>query len=133
MIEKSLMVILFLYITSFSAIGMQYIADSYNITITNQDGQIVKSEVLDFINLEAIDTSLENVTSVGGTDDPTFFVYQSVIAAAGFAWELFLLLTGTYIFNILYLFGVPVPFIVGFVAIYGIMLIRTLIAYIRGI
>ena len=41
MIEKSLMVIIFLYIASFSAIGMQYIADSYNITITNQKGEIV--------------------------------------------------------------------------------------------
>ena len=90
MIDKALMIIIFMYTLSFSILGVQYsVGDTFGITLTN--------------------------------------------LAAFVAWELITLMTGTYIFYIMYLFGVPLIFVLGMTILYGFLLARAIIGYVRGI
>ena len=53
--------------------------------------------------------------------------------AAFVAWELVTLMTGTYIFYIMFLFGVPEIFVLVFVTLYVLLLARAILGYVRGI
>jgi hypothetical protein len=77
---------------------------------------------------------------VNGTYEPvnateTFYnkVETFTTAAAAVAWNLILILSGTYIFNFMYLMGVPDVFVAIFVSLYVLLLARAIIGYIRGI
>ena len=118
-----------MYCTSFGLLGGQFMADSYGLTLRAPDGTAIKANILDFVNVDNINTRTSNVTQ----SNETAFILDPIIAGATIAWQFFLLLTGTYIFNLLYLFGVPTIFIAGMVIIYSFLLINTLIAKIRGI
>lgn len=132
MIEKPIMIIIFMYALSFSLIGVQYtLADVFGITLTNFEGVELTSNLLSIINEDAFNTQtgqLNNLNQTAIEADP-------IAEAATFVYELFQILTGTYIFNVLALM-IPSSahiFIVGMVAIYAIMMFRTLIAYLRGV
>tara|TARA_B100000029_G_scaffold229937_1_gene227431 strand:- start:7222 stop:7614 length:393 start_codon:yes stop_codon:yes gene_type:complete len=130
MIEKPLYIIIFLYASSFMMLGTQFVlGDVFNIDITNLDGTPVKSTILTTVQIDQLNTSAQNIIGTNQTSVTT----DPITAAAGIAWELFLLLTGTYIFQVLYLLGVPSIIVAGMVILYIIMLSRTIIAYLRGI
>lgn len=127
-----------MYMLSLGFLGAQFLADSYGVTMETPDGTPIRSGILDFINQDFVNTFSSNVTNQvnqtsgqpGGTD---FFINNPIVAGATMAWSLFLLMTGTYIFNLLYLFGVPTIFIIMFAAPYMFLLVNTLIAKIRGV
>ena len=130
MIEKSLVAIIFIYCVGFSILTAQFVfADVFGVTLTSFNGTPIKSNLLSIININQINTSELNVTSTNRAS----IVSNPVTAAAGVAWELILLISGTYVFNILYLLGVPAIFVAGLVAIYMMLLIRAVVGYIRGI
>ncbi len=133
MINKPLYIIIFVYCVSFSMLGAQFLADSYGITMVNQDGNPIKSEVVDNIRIENLNTATSEIISNQTQAREDEFILDPIFAGASIAWELFLLLSGTYIFNIMFQFGIPVIFIVPISAIYLIMLANTLIAKIRGV
>jgi hypothetical protein len=54
-------------------------------------------------------------------------------AAAHVGWDLVLLLTGVYIFSLVYYVGVPIIFVSGITMIYYFFLIRAIVGYIRGV
>ena len=118
-----------MYAVSFGILGAQFFADVFGITITNFEGTPIKSNILAMIDVDALNTRTANVVNTNQTTITT----DPIIAAAGLALEIFLLLTGTYVFNIMILFGVPVIFVSGFILLYLIMVARTIIAYLRGI
>ena len=119
-----------MYSTSFSLLAAQYVfGDVYGITMVDINGNPVKSQLLTYTNYNAITNAQTNVTSTSRNT----IVNNPVSAAAGIAWELILLITGTYIFNILLLFGIPSLFIAGLVALYFMLVMRAVIGYIRGI
>lgn len=125
-----------IYSISFSALGFQYVVgDVFGFTITSFDGRIVKSEILDWINQSYLNTVTRNIVTANFTENTTAFnkVIDSTIAAAYVGWELVTLMTGTYVFNLLYLLGVPPIYIAGMVILYVFLLGRTVIGYIRGI
>lgn len=130
MIEKSLIVIIFMYSVSFSMIGGQYIlGDVFGINMVNFEGVEIRSSLLDVIdtgNINSVTGNLNNLNQTTISDNP-------IVAAGELVWDIITLLTGTYIFNLLLLFGVPDIFIAGMVIIYAIMLFRTLIGYLRGV
>ena len=99
--------------------------------MTAPDGTIIKNAVIDIIQIGNINTMTLQVNSTVGNFSG--ITLDPILNAASIAWSLFQLLTGTYVFNILYLFGVPPVFIVPIGIIYMIMLARTVIALIRGI
>ena len=131
MIEKSLVIIIFMYATSFAALGVQYtIADSFGLNLVGANGDDISSEVLDFVRIDTINQR----TGAFVDANQTQMGLEPVIAAAGLVVEIFLLLTGTYIFNLLfYLIGIPPIWIAGFVVLYFFLLMRTIVAYLRGI
>ena len=130
MIEKALIIIVFMYCTSFSMLAGQFmIGDVYGIPIVNFEGVEMRSNILDVINtgnLNTVTGSLNSLNQTTITDNP-------IVAAGGLVWDIVTLLTGTYIFNMLLFFGVPPIFIGGMVVIYSLMLFRTLIGYLRGV
>ena len=131
MIDKPFYIIIAAYCFSFGFLGAQFLADSYGIIMTAPDGTIIKNAVIDIIQIGNINTMTLQVNSTVGNFSG--ITLDPILNAASIAWSLFQLLTGTYVFNILYLFGVPAVFIVPIGVVYMIMLARTVIALIRGI
>ena len=99
------------------------------VTMTDINGDPLKSSILTTIQVDQLNTSAQNVI---GTNQ-TSIVSDPITAAAGIAWELILLMTGTYVFQVAYLLGIPSILIAGMVLLYIILLMRTIIAYLRGI
>lgn len=136
MIEKSLIIIFTIYAISFSALGFQYVVgDVFGFTITSFEGKVIRSEILDWIDEAGLNQVSRNIVTANFTENTTAFnkVIDSTIAAAYVGWELVTLMTGTYVFNLLYLLGIPPIFIAGMVILYIFLLGRTIIGYIRGI
>jgi hypothetical protein len=130
MIEKSLYIMIFMYSISFSILGAQFIVgDVMGVEMTDINGDPLKSSILTTIQVDQLNTSAQNVI---GTNQ-TSIVSDPITAAAGIAWELILLMTGTYVFQIAYLLGIPSILVAGMVLLYIILLMRTIIAYLRGI
>ena len=130
MIDKPFYIILAAYSFSFGILGAQFLADSYGIVLTAPDGTIIKNALLDYIQTDTLNTFATNVTA---SNNGTSWGLAPIIQAGNIATFIFYLLTGTYIFNILYLFGVPGIFIVPIVIIYFVLLGRAIIALIRGV
>ena len=134
--EKALHVMLFMWCISFSVLGGQYvIGDVFGVTITNLDGVPVKAHILTLVDEDVINTTTENIVTANFTTNSTYYdqVETFTTAAAFVAWELVLLLSGTYIFNFLFLMGVPLIFVSFFVILYLALLARAIIGYVRGI
>jgi hypothetical protein len=129
MIEKGLMVIMFMYAVSFSALTVQWMLEPADITIRNADGDELKSSVIAIINNNTFNQASFDIANPNQTNLET----NPVLAAGAALADLLLLLTGTYIFSILVFFGVPVPFVVGLVGLYIFLLARLIIGYARGI
>jgi len=130
MIDKPFYIIIAAYSFSFGILGAQFMADSYGITLTAPDGTVIKNALLEYINEDQINTFSQNVTA---SNNGTSWGLEPIIQAGNIATFLFYLLTGTLIFNFLYLFGVPAIFIIPIVVIYFILLARSIIALIRGV
>lgn len=137
MIEKALMILIFMYAVSFSALAGQYfIGDVLDMELTNWQGAPIRSGILDFLNQDTLNEVTSDIANVNNTRNNTLdAVTQSFELGLTIGFDLLTLLTGTYIFNLMYLLlgeqsGI---FIAGFVAIYAILLGRAIIAYLRGV
>lgn len=133
MIDKPFYIIIAAYAFSFGFLGAQFLADSYGATLTAPDGTVIRNAFDDIIQIGNINNAATIVNSTATNSTGLLNPVDLVVAAASVASALFQLMTGTYVFNILYLFGVPAVFIVPIAAIYIILLARTVIALIRGI
>ena len=119
-----------MYATSFSILGVQFIiGDVMGVEMTDINGDTLKSSILTTIQIDQLNTSAQNVIGTNQTAVTT----DPITAAAGIAWELILLMTGTYVFQIAYLLGIPSIIVAGMVLLYIILLMRTIIAYLRGV
>lgn len=137
MLDKSIMVIIFMYSVSFSVLAGQYVlADSFGLVLRAPDGTALESPVLDLIRQEEINQVTANIvagtyTDANGTAHDRIIEFN--ISASYLAWEVVQLLSGTYVFNLLVLFGVPPILVTGIVTIYLILLARTIIGLLRGL
>ena len=130
MIEKPLIIIITMYALSFGLLSMQFmVGDVLGMDITAGDGTSIRPQLLTDTNVVQLNNSTATIV---GQSEATV-TSNPILAAATIAWELFMLLTGTYIFSLLSLFGVPSIFIAGMVILYVLMLSRTIIAYLRGV
>ena len=129
LMEKSLILIMFMYIAGAALIGAQYIwADVFHVTMTNFSGVPLKNNLLNDINMKSIN-------GVGGAvlNNTQTTAANAVIFTAQVAWDLILLMSGTAIFDFLFQMGVPLLFITIFVIGYLFLLVRTIMGYVRGI
>ena len=139
MMDKSLIIIIFMYSAGFAFLGVQYIiGDVFGVTMTTPSGVEVKSNLLQALhvsNMEQFQNSLNttgsycNVLSLGCV----FNTANYLVVAGNVGWDILLLSTGLYVFNILYLFGVPLIFIFAFIILYIIFVARAIIGWIRGL
>ena len=130
MIEKALIIIIFMYSTSFGLLAAQFLwADMVGITLVNQENIAIGSSVESIIHMDQINTSTSAVVNMNKTQT----IADPIATAANMTWEILQILTGTYIFSILALFGIPSIVIAGLVIIYSMLLFRALIGYLRGI
>jgi hypothetical protein len=129
MIEKALIIIVFMYATSFSLLGGQYIMSVYDIELVNVDGTPFESALLDIIDTDRINQVTENLNTINGTEAES----NPIEVAAGLVVDLIAIMTGAYIFNVLWLAGIPDIFVNGVIVLYAFMLFRALIGYLRGI
>lgn len=126
--DKALFVIIFMYATSFSMLGAQFIiGDVLGITLTNFQGQPVKLALLGFVNQDSFNAIQQNLTSTSRSAIST----ANLVTAAQAGFELFQLVTGTYILTLLYFFGIPVIFVYGIMGIYGILVAMFIIGHIK--
>ncbi len=131
MIEKALIILIFMYIASFTLLGIQYsLADVFGVTMVDVNGNPIQSDLLILINVDQLN---EMSSDIIGDTNKTGTVADPVANVASIAFEFFQLFTGTYIFNVMSFFGVDTIWIAGFVIVYLILVWRALIAYIRGI
>ena len=130
MYEKALIALIFMYSVSFGVLVAQYIAgDLMGITLVNYRGEEIQSDLLDIVNTGSLNAGISNVTGTNQTE----IITDPITAAAKATYQIFLLITGTYIFNVLYQLGVPPIAIAGMVLLYALLMIRAFIAYLRGI
>ena len=123
-----------MYVASVCFLGAQFMADSYGITLVNFEGVPIRSSILDFIHTDKLNAaSTELIPQPTGNANKTTFILDPVLAGATFAWEIFQLFTGVYIFNLIYLFGVPAIYITAITIPYMILLFLFVIAKIRGV
>ena len=136
MIDNALKIIIFMYAAGFSLLGVQYtLADTMGFTMTNMDGVPIKPALHGFIQDDQINTRTSNIVSANFQGNSTYYdrVETFATGAAFVAWELVTLMTGTYIFYIMFLFGVPEIFVLVFVTLYVLLLARAILGYVRGI
>lgn len=139
MMDKSLIIIIFMYAAGFAFLGTQYIiGDVFGVTMTTPSGVEVKSNLLQSLHMEKMEQFQNSLNATGTYCNVLTFscVFSSanyIVVAGNVGWDIFLLSTGLYVFNILYLFGVPLVFIFGFITIYIIFLARAVIGWIRGL
>lgn len=124
-----------MYFLSFGMLGIQYvIGDAFNIEMTSFDGTPIKPALLSITDIDNLNTVTTNIANATDAENSTLDAITNAFQLGyNVGKDLLLLLTGTYIFNVLYLLGVPAIIIVGMVIIYILLLGRTLIALIRGV
>lgn len=136
MIDKALMIIIFMYAAGFSIVGIQFtLGDVFGITLTNMEGLPVDSALRGFVKQDELNIRSANIVSANFTQNSTFYdrIETFTTGAAFVAWELITLMTGTYIFYIMILFGIDEIFVIAFLALYIMLLARAIVGYVRGI
>lgn len=129
MIEKALIVIIFMYSVSFALLGGQYVMSVFGIEMVNYEGAPIRSNLLKIVDTDKLSSVTNNLNMFNGTAAEE----NPITAAAGLVVDILALMTGSYIFNILFMFGVPPIFVEGMIVIYALILIRALVAYLRGV
>lgn len=137
MIDKSIMIIIFMYGASISFLTVEYImVDVFHITVTNYAGQeLTGAFVTTQLNLDAFNEVSEDIVNGTFNQNTTFYDKVETYATAGaaVAWNFVSLLSGLYVFNLLTFLGVPLPFVTGLAILYVFLLARTIIGLLQRI
>mgnify|MGYP000686179205 CR=1 FL=1 len=124
-----------MYALSFSLLIAQFIfADVVGMTMTSPiTGTPIQSAVIQYINTGTINTISLDVVNVNATTPNTFAgIERAFQLGMTVGLDLFTLLTGTYIFNLLQIIGVPPVAILPLVTLYVFLMIRAAMSYFRN-
>lgn len=130
--DIALVIMIVMYIGSFALLGVQWeMADTYGMTLKNFDGVEVRSAIHDYVKQDEINQYTENITTGNYTQNTTFYdkIETFTTGMAFVVWELIGLMTGTHVFYLLILLGVPPIFVSIFVIVYIFLLARAIIGY----
>jgi len=143
MIDKALIIVIVMYAAGLMMIGMEItLGQLTDVEIrgfitdpVTGEKPILKSAIAGYLQEDEFNQYTQRITNANYTTNSTFYdrVETFTTGAAFVAWELIQLMTGTYIFNMLYLFGVPQWLITLFITLYILLLARAIIGYVRGI
>lgn len=114
------------------AVAQYVYADAYGIVLTDFQGKPLKDVILQITNVGTINTLFGEANQLNSTNIASnpLGVASGI---AGLAVTLVELVTGTYVFDILYHLGVPVIFVVGMIILYIALLARAILGWIRGV
>ena len=137
MLDKALLVIIVMYGMSVAYLSIEYvIVDVFHVPVTNYNGdELDGGLVVTWMQMDKFNS--QSLLIINGTFNENTTDYNrvetSVTAAAAVAWNLIILLTGTYIFNLILFMGVPWPFVIGMAVIYMVLLARAIFGYINRV
>ena len=138
MIDKSIMIVLFMYGFSIAFLTVEYVmVDVFHITVTNYAGQQFTGTIVTTqLNMEQFNTISAAIAN--GTYTPTNGTFYDKVetyatAGAAVAWNFITLLSGLAVFNLLTFLGVPLPFVIGLGMLYVFLLARTIIGLLQRI
>lgn len=135
-----MIIVMLVYSISFSLLGTQYIvADVFHVQMTDFNGNPIKNILITGVGQQSNGQgTLNNIYNNSTCTTPTCqnkaenpLTYLTV--AATYAWNIFMLISGLYVFQFLYQLGVPIIFMMGFIALYLFFLVRSMMGWIRGI
>lgn len=134
MIEKALFIAITMYALSFAVLVGQYVwGDVFGVTLTSFTGTPIQSPLLALIQTDTLNTISTDIINANSTTNSTITgIERAFTVGYTVGWDLVTLLTGTYIFNFLYLMGVPPLLIAGMVILYVFLLGRAIMSYIRN-
>ena len=124
-----------IYSVQFSLLGVQFIAaDVFHFQITDFNGVPIKNPLIYGVGTATLNQIETNSTCTtpdcqARAENPVTYL----TVAATYAWNIFMLIAGLQIFQFLYQIGVPIIFVMMFVALYLFLLVRTMMGFIRGI
>lgn len=124
-----------MYALSFSLLIGQYVfADIVGLTLYSPvTGAPLQSAVLQYINTGTINSITTSTVNVNATTANTFTgIERAFQLGMTVGLQLFQLMTGTYIFNLLTLLGVPDLVILCLVTLYVFLMIRAAMSYFRN-
>ena len=124
-----------MYALSFSLLIGQYIwLDVMGLTMYSPiTGTPIQSAVLQYINTGTINSISSDVVNVNATTSNAFTgIERAFQLGMTVGLDLFTLMTGTYIFNLLQVLGVPAIAILPLVALYVFLMIRADMSYFRN-
>lgn len=131
--DKALIVIMFMYAVSFGVLTAQYVyADAYGITLTDFQGHPIRDIFVQISNINQFNNEQNNINFINSTNVLTNPL-GTATAIANISLTLVELASGTYIFQILYLLGVPGIFLAGMIGLYIFLLARAVLGWVRGV
>ncbi len=133
--SKAPLIWMFMIFISGSALTVQYVlGDIFGVTFTTPDGDPIKSNILSIIDINEINIRELNIIEGNFTENTTAFnrVENSAVASAYVAWEALQLVSGTYIFNLMLLFGMPIVLVAFMVIVYVFLLGYFIWTAVRG-
>lgn len=137
MIDKSIMIIIFMYAASISYITMEYtIVDVFHLTVTNYNGDELSGGLVEnWLDLTTFNTVSQQIDNGTFNENTTFYNKVETYATAGaaIAWNFVTLLSGLYILNFIAFIGVPPPLVIGIGILYVFLLARTIIGLLQRI
>ncbi len=147
--EKALWIIISMYAVSFAFAGIQFaVGDIMDVVLIDSTGDPLV-EGTGTCGVGGVGTGTEtdcgvmgatNLTGTGGLSEKTGEIVNSneatitasVSSYLTIAWTLFTIITGTYVFNILLLAGMPPIFVAGIVILYVVLAGRAFVYYLTG-
>ena len=137
MIDKSIMIIIFMYAASISFLTVEYVfVDVFHITVTNYNGDVLTGSLITtWMDQETFNTISGKIENGTFNQNTTFYNKVETYATAGaaVAWNFVTLLSGLYIFNLVIFLGVPLPFVIGIAILYVFLLARTIIGLLQRV
>lgn len=114
------------------AVAQYVYADAYGVTLVDFQGKPLKDIVLQITNVGTTNTLIGEANGLNSTNIQSNPLGVAS-AIANLAVTLVELVTGTYVFDILYHLGVPIIFVVGMIILYVALLARAILGWIRGV
>ena len=133
--SKAPLIWMFMIFISGAALTVQFVlGDVFGIVFTTPDGDVIKSNILAIIDIDEINLRELNIIEANFTENTTDFnrVEDSAVASAYVAWEALQLVSGTYIFNLMILFGMPVVLVAIMTIVYVFLLGYFIWTAVRG-
>jgi len=133
--SKAPLIWMFMIFISGSALTMQFVlGDIFGVSFVTPDGDVIQSNILAIIDMDEINLRELNIIEANFTGNTTAFnrVEDSAVASAYVAWEALQLVSGTYIFNLMILFGMPVVLVAILAIVYVFLLGYFIWTAVRG-